>query len=72
VMDRCLTEQPPLAPVDGEHRSSCWLPAEAIGLSAQAEKARETAVGTGRTGREASAVAQRIAAAADAKGGIAP
>ena len=29
VMDRCLTEQPPLFPVGGTgtHRSACWLPA---------------------------------------------
>ncbi len=28
VMDRCLSEEPPLAPVEGspEHLSSCWLP----------------------------------------------
>ncbi len=28
VMDRCVTEEPDLSPVDGEpdHRSACWLP----------------------------------------------
>src|SRR5215469_3272043 len=36
VMDRCLSEQPNLVPVEsvGEHRSACWLPAAALGSGA--------------------------------------
>ena len=64
VMDRCLTDQPDLHPVGdaGEHRSACWLPAAAIGLTDTAEDLRIQAVELGRTSRAAQ-VAQAIAAA---------
>jgi oligopeptide/dipeptide ABC transporter ATP-binding protein len=67
VMDRCITDEPPLDHVEGDgHESACWLPDAAIGLDAESEKAREAAVGEGRVGPRASAVAERIAAAAAA------
>jgi peptide/nickel transport system ATP-binding protein len=46
VHDRCLTEEPPLRPVNetGNHASACWLPTEAAGLSAEAEELREQVV----------------------------
>jgi oligopeptide/dipeptide ABC transporter ATP-binding protein len=50
VMDRCLTEEPPLAAVGdaGAHRSACWLPPNAIGLAEEAEAQRRLAVAQGR------------------------
>jgi peptide/nickel transport system ATP-binding protein len=46
VHDHCLTEEPPLRPVNetGDHASACWLPTEAAGLSAEAEELREQVV----------------------------
>jgi oligopeptide/dipeptide ABC transporter ATP-binding protein len=63
VMDRCITEEPPLRPVGADseigvgHDSACWLPQAAIGLSAAAEGMRAKAVGEGRLG-----AAQKLAA----------
>jgi oligopeptide/dipeptide ABC transporter ATP-binding protein len=52
VMDRCRVEEPPLLDVsttvgerDGSHTSACWLPHEAIGISAEAEEIRREAAG---------------------------
>jgi len=58
VIDRCLREEPVLHPVteSGEHVSACWLPAEAAGLSEQAEELREEVVREQR-GEEAAEVA---------------
>ena len=63
-MDRCLTDEPALVPVGDAsgHRSACWLPATAIGLTDDAEHQRTRAVELGRTGRAAQ-VAEAIAAA---------
>jgi len=71
VMDRCLTDQPDLEPVGqaGEHRSACWLPAAAIGLTPAAELQRTRAVGAGRTGRAAK-IAEAIAAAPETEGSV--
>jgi oligopeptide/dipeptide ABC transporter ATP-binding protein len=71
VMDRCLTDQPELYPVGdgGEHRSACWLPAVAIGLTDAAEHQRTQAVELGRTSRSAQ-VAQAIAAAPESQGTV--
>jgi len=71
VMDRCLTDQPELRPVGdaGDHRSACWLPAAAIGLSDGAEAERAHAVEAGRTDRAAK-IAQAIAAAPEAEGRV--
>ena len=71
VMDRCLTEQPRLAPVGdaGDHVSACWLPVTAFGLSAETEELRRQAVGLGR--REAAAkVAEAIAERPEAEGSV--
>jgi oligopeptide/dipeptide ABC transporter ATP-binding protein len=50
VMDRCRAEEPSLAVVssDGFHRSACWLPVAAAGLSAEAEEIRRRTVAGGR------------------------
>jgi oligopeptide/dipeptide ABC transporter ATP-binding protein len=58
VFDRCLHEEPVLHPVSesGEHSSACWLPAEAAGLSEEAEELREEVVREQR-GEEAAEVA---------------
>ncbi|MFC6885457.1 ABC transporter ATP-binding protein [Actinomadura yumaensis] len=55
VMDRCRTEDPPLAPVadDPAHVSACWLPDEALGRGDDAEALRRRAVEDGRTGAAA-------------------
>jgi len=62
VMDRCLTEEPALRPVNegGTHASACWLPVEAAGLTEQAEELREETVREGRG--EAAAEAAKAAA----------
>ena len=63
-MDRCLTEEPSLTAVGaaGEHRSACWLPAQAAGTAAEAEEIRRRAVGAGRHDAAAK-VAEAIASA---------
>jgi oligopeptide/dipeptide ABC transporter ATP-binding protein len=74
VMDRCVTEVPPLrpvgAPADGgiEHYSSCWLPTAATGLSPEAEELRIEATREGRTDATKDLTDQ---AAGDVKGTIA-
>ncbi|HET7017228.1 MAG TPA: ABC transporter ATP-binding protein [Streptosporangiaceae bacterium] len=71
VMDRCLEDQPNLIPVGdaGEHRSACFLPAAAIGLSEQVEELRQHAVEMGRSGAAAK-VAEAIAAAPESEGSV--
>ncbi len=71
VMDRCLTDQPELVPVAeaGEHRSACWLPAAATGLSDDVEELRRRTVEMGRTD-EAAKVAEKIAAAPESEGSV--
>jgi oligopeptide/dipeptide ABC transporter ATP-binding protein len=71
VMDRCLTDQPVLEPVGeaGQHRSACWLPASALGLTDAAEHERAQAVELGRGGRAAK-VAEAIAAAPESEGSV--
>jgi oligopeptide/dipeptide ABC transporter ATP-binding protein len=71
VMDKCLTEEPVLTAVaeDGFHRSACWLPVSAAGLSAEAEEARRRTVGEGR--HEAAAkIAEEIAERPEAEGSV--
>ena len=67
VFDRCLQEEPLLHAVDesGEHTSACWLPAEAAGLSQEAEQLRDEIVRDQR-GKQAA----EVAAAASAELGI--
>ncbi len=71
VMDRCLSEEPSLAPVGdaGEHRSACFLPAAAIGLSDEVESLRRRTVELGRSGAAAK-VAEAIAAAPESEGSV--
>ena len=71
VMDKCLTEEPTLIPVgeDGFHRSACWLPASAAGLSAEAEEARRRSVEESR-GAAAAKVAEEIAERPEAEGSV--
>jgi oligopeptide/dipeptide ABC transporter ATP-binding protein len=71
VMDRCLSEQPNLAPVGdaGEHRSACFLPAAAIGLSDEAEELRRHTVEEGRSS-QAAKVAEAIASAPESEGSV--
>jgi oligopeptide/dipeptide ABC transporter ATP-binding protein len=70
VMDRCLTDQPRLAPVgDGNHVSACWLPVTAIGLSAETEELRRRAVGQGRN-EAAARIAEAIAESPESEGSV--
>jgi oligopeptide/dipeptide ABC transporter ATP-binding protein len=71
VMDKCLTDEPPLREVgqDGFHRSACWLPTAAAGLSAEAEEARKQRVGEAR-GQAAAKVAEQIAERPEAEGSV--
>jgi len=70
VMDRCLTEQPDLVAVGaaGAHRSACFLPARAVGLSEETEELRKSAVDEGRHAAAAE-VAEEIAARPEAAEG---
>jgi oligopeptide/dipeptide ABC transporter ATP-binding protein len=74
VFDKCLTEEPVLHPVaeHGAHTSACWLPANAAGLSAEAEELREQVVaaerGTEAAGVAAAALAELGVSAVDAAG----
>jgi oligopeptide/dipeptide ABC transporter ATP-binding protein len=54
AMDVCRVEEPALRPVHGgpTHRSACWLPPDAAGMSPFAEQMRLTA-GPPRPGRAA-------------------
>jgi oligopeptide/dipeptide ABC transporter ATP-binding protein len=72
VMDKCLTDEPSLIPVgqdDGFHRSACWLPVTAAGLSDEAEQARRATVGQGRHAAAAK-VAEAIAESPEAEGSV--
>jgi oligopeptide/dipeptide ABC transporter ATP-binding protein len=71
VMDRCLTEEPQLFAVGaaGTHRSACFLPARAVGLSEDTEELRKSAVGEGRHAAAAE-VAEAIAASPEAEGSV--
>ena len=73
VMDKCISEMPPLITLESEaggHRSACWLPPAATGLGAEAEELRVAAVAAGRTGR-AKVIAEASAAAIEARGSVA-
>jgi oligopeptide/dipeptide ABC transporter ATP-binding protein len=68
VFDKCLADEPVLHPVaeSGAHESACWLPADAAGLSAEAEQLREQVVQAER-GEQAAEV---VAAAQAQVGGV--
>jgi oligopeptide/dipeptide ABC transporter ATP-binding protein len=59
VFDKCLADEPVLHPVaeSGAHESACWLPADAAGLSAEAEQLREQVVQAERGEQAAEVVA---------------
>jgi oligopeptide/dipeptide ABC transporter ATP-binding protein len=71
VMDKCLTDMPPLGAVgDGNgHLSACWLPGDAVGLSTEADELRRRTAEAGRAGA-ARHLADEIANAADVKGAV--
>jgi peptide/nickel transport system ATP-binding protein len=71
VMDRCLTEQPRLAPVgDGDsHISACWLPVLATGLAPETEELRRQAVAQGRHAAAAK-IAENIAERPESEGSV--
>jgi oligopeptide/dipeptide ABC transporter ATP-binding protein len=59
VMDRCVTDEPPLAAVNDRegfpdlgHTSACWLPHQAAGLGEDAERLRQEAVAEGRSAQQ--------------------
>lgn len=62
VMDRCLTDEPPLIEVgtDDDHHSACWLPPDLTGFDRQVDDRRWTAAEAHRSGR-ARAMASRLA-----------
>ncbi len=64
VMDRCLTEVPPLVPVEGgpRHRSACFLPADEVGFDDAVEAERV------RTAAALRPTAEHVAAAASSAG----
>jgi len=71
---RTLDEAPLAAPTAspgpiGDHRSACWLPPDATGLSEKVEAARVRAVEMGRTGKAAK-IAEAIAAAPESEGSV--
>ena len=80
VMDRCVTDVPsPMMVADdatitgegGPHSSACWLPLQATGLGADAEKLRTEAVSAHRSGpaRALAEAAGATGVAAEVKGG---
>jgi peptide/nickel transport system ATP-binding protein len=71
VMDKCLSDEPPLRAVgeDGLHSSACWLPTGAAGLSEQVEELRKQTVREGRHGASVE-VAEAIAASPETEGSV--
>jgi oligopeptide/dipeptide ABC transporter ATP-binding protein len=55
VMNRCLTDEPPLLDVGAEkgHRSACWLPVDLTGFDRQVDERRWAFAEGNRTGRAA-------------------
>jgi peptide/nickel transport system ATP-binding protein len=64
VMDRCLTEEPPLLDVGKgeEHSSACWLPPDLVGFDRQVDEQRWMAA-EGHRGPRARAISKRLALA---------
>jgi oligopeptide/dipeptide ABC transporter ATP-binding protein len=73
VLDRCLTEEPPLRPLglDAYHSSACWLPVKAAGLSEQAEELRAQMVREGRGEAAAEVFEAEVAGAFGIDGSVA-
>jgi oligopeptide/dipeptide ABC transporter ATP-binding protein len=55
VMNRCMSEEPPLLDVGNEpdHRSACWLPADLTGYDRQVDERRWSFAEGNRSGRAA-------------------
>ncbi|HEV3101895.1 MAG TPA: ABC transporter ATP-binding protein [Candidatus Dormibacteraeota bacterium] len=64
VMDRCLTDEPPLLDVgsDDDHSSACWLPPDLTGFDRHVDERRWTAAEAHRSG-PARAMSRRLALA---------
>jgi oligopeptide/dipeptide ABC transporter ATP-binding protein len=62
VMDRCLTDEPPLVDVgtDDDHSSACWLPSDLTGFDRDVDERRWIAAEAHRSGR-ARAMSRRLA-----------
>jgi peptide/nickel transport system ATP-binding protein len=62
VMDRCLTDEPPLLDVasGNDHTSACWLPDDLTGFDHEVDERRWTAAEAHRSGR-ARAMSRRLA-----------
>ncbi len=58
VMDKCLTEIPPLASIESDHLSACWLPRDLVGLDAETDAVRERAAAAARHGAAAELAAK--------------
>lgn len=43
MMDRCLTDIPPLATIQDAHTSACWLPRGLVGLNDETDTTRAAA-----------------------------
>ena len=73
VLDRCLTQEPPLRPLglDAYHSSACWLPVKAAGLSEQAEELRAQMVREGRGEAAAEVFEAEVAGAFGIDGSVA-
>jgi oligopeptide/dipeptide ABC transporter ATP-binding protein len=73
VLDRCLTEEPPLRPLglDAYHSSACWLPVKAAGLSERAEELRAQMVHEGRGEAAAEVFEAEVAGAFGIDGSVA-
>ncbi len=62
VMDRCLTDEPPLRDVgaDDDHSSACWLPPDLTGFDREVDERRWVAAEAHRSGR-ARTMSRRLA-----------
>jgi oligopeptide/dipeptide ABC transporter ATP-binding protein len=62
VMDRCLTDEPPLLEVgaDDDHSSACWLPPDLTGFDREVDERRWVAAEAHRSGR-ARTMSRRLA-----------
>ncbi len=61
VMDRCISEVPPLFDIAGGHTSACFLPTQILGLGEDVDRERASAAAAGRAENGAAA---RLAARA--------
>ncbi len=71
VMDRCLTDDPPLLHVDEGfvHQSACWLPADQVGVGAEVDERRHETAEANRAGGDDNRARLIAAKVTDAAGG---